>query len=107
MQVSPPRVNMDAPLQLLCTNLDYDEHKGRIAIGRITSGRINKAETVVVCHPGAPFGGAAGDTGKGTILGSLAFCSLIQVLWPAHSVCTPEQLQYSADTNKPQVNHVI
>ena len=53
VQVSPPRVNMEAPLQLLCTNLDYDEHKGRIAIGRITSGRINKAETVVVCKPGA------------------------------------------------------
>ena len=47
-------MNMDAPLQLLCTNLDYDEHKGRIAIGRITSGRVNKAETVVVCKPGAP-----------------------------------------------------
>ena len=53
LQVSPPRVNMDAPLQLLCTNLDYDEHKGRIAIGRITSGRINKAENVIVCRPGA------------------------------------------------------
>jgi GTP-binding protein len=55
-EVSPPRVNMDAPLQMLCTNLDYDEHKGRIAIGRITSGRINKAETVIVCQPGARAG---------------------------------------------------
>ena len=56
-------MNMDAPLQLLCTNLDYDEHKGRIAIGRITSGRVNKAETVVVCKPGAPAGNAEGGIG--------------------------------------------
>ena len=70
VQVSPPRVNMDAPLQLLCTNLDYDEHKGRIAIGRITSGRVNKAETVVVCKPGAPvFGSAEGGSELDTPLG--------------------------------------
>jgi GTP-binding protein len=31
-------VQPDAPLQLLATNIDYDEHKGRIAIGRVTAG---------------------------------------------------------------------
>ena len=39
---------------MLVTNLDYDEHKGRIAIGRVTSGKISRAETVVVGRPGAP-----------------------------------------------------
>ena len=54
VQVSPPEVRKDGPLQMLVTNLDYDEHKGRIAIGRVTSGKISRAETVVVGRPGVP-----------------------------------------------------
>lgn len=45
-EVSPPVVAPDAPLQLLVTNIDYDEHKGRIAIGRVTAGTIRKAAQV-------------------------------------------------------------
>ncbi len=52
MQVSPPTVRKNGPLQMLVTNLDYDEHKGRIAIGRVTSGKISRAETVSVGRPG-------------------------------------------------------
>ncbi|CAL8466846.1 g6382 [Coccomyxa elongata] len=50
-EVSPPKVNRDGPLQLLITNLDYDEHKGRIAIGRVTSGSISRAESIVIGVP--------------------------------------------------------
>eukprot|EP00963_Diacronema_lutheri_P003864 scaffold287_cov337-Pavlova_lutheri.AAC.227 len=50
--VSPPLVNPDAPLQLLVTNLDYDEHKGRIAIGRINAGSIAKGQNVSIMCPG-------------------------------------------------------
>ena len=46
-------VRVRAPLQLLVTNLDYDEHKGRICIGRVTSGKISKAESVAIAKPGA------------------------------------------------------
>lgn len=49
-------VRINAPLQLLVTNLDYDEHKGRICIGRITSGKITRGETVAIAKPGAPAG---------------------------------------------------
>lgn len=31
------------------TNLDYDEHKGRIAIGRVHAGRVMKGMEVKVC----------------------------------------------------------
>ena len=48
-------VRTKAPLQLLVTNLDYDEHKGRICIGRITSGKISKGESVAIAKPGAPI----------------------------------------------------
>lgn len=37
-QVPPPVVRPNAPLQLLATNIDFDTHLGRIAIGRVTSG---------------------------------------------------------------------
>ena len=51
-QVSPPKVTKNGPLQLLITNLDYDEHKGRIAIGKVTSGSITRAETILIGRPG-------------------------------------------------------
>ncbi|KAL4854395.1 putative elongation factor TypA-like SVR3 [Chlorella vulgaris] len=50
--VSPPKVQMDAPLQMLVTNLDYDEHKGRIAIGRVQSGTVRKGDSIVFTKPG-------------------------------------------------------
>lgn len=31
------------------TNLDYDEHKGRIAIGRVAAGRISRGQSVKIC----------------------------------------------------------
>lgn len=46
-------LQMDAPLQLLVTNLDYDEHKGRIAIGRVQSGTVRKGDSIVFTKPGA------------------------------------------------------
>ena len=36
-------------LYLQITNLDYDEHKGRIAIGRVHAGRMKKGMEVKVC----------------------------------------------------------
>ena len=38
--VPPPRVDPEAPLQMLVTTLDYDEHRGATAIGRVSSGRL-------------------------------------------------------------------
>ena len=37
-EIPPPSVYPDAPLQLLVTNIDYDEHKGRVCIARINAG---------------------------------------------------------------------
>jgi len=53
-EVAPPVVRPDAPLQMLVTNIDYDEHKGRIAIGRVTSGTIKKAQPVSLCSSLTP-----------------------------------------------------
>ncbi|TMC22863.1 MAG: translational GTPase TypA [Chloroflexi bacterium] len=39
--IPAPRVNADAPLQMLVAALDYDDYKGKYAIGRIVRGRIS------------------------------------------------------------------
>jgi GTP-binding protein len=39
-QIPCPRVDMDAPLQILVTALDYDNYRGLTAIGRVHAGRI-------------------------------------------------------------------
>lgn len=36
----PPEGDVDAPLQLLVSNLDYSDYLGRLAIGRISNGRL-------------------------------------------------------------------
>jgi GTP-binding protein len=45
--VPPPHVQLEGGLQLLVTALDYDNHKGRIALGRVTRGAIHRGEPVV------------------------------------------------------------
>ena len=51
-EVPAPKVVLDGPLQMLVTNIDFDAHKGRIAIGRVNAGTMKKGEYAVV-KPGA------------------------------------------------------
>jgi GTP-binding protein len=44
--VPPPRIE-NGPFQMLVSNLDYDNHKGRIAIGRIWRGKVAPHDMVV------------------------------------------------------------
>ncbi|HEV3341192.1 MAG TPA: translational GTPase TypA [Pirellulales bacterium] len=46
--VPGPEIDPDAPLQLLVTTLDWSEYVGRIAIGRIQSGRIAPGQRVAL-----------------------------------------------------------
>jgi GTP-binding protein len=41
-----PEVEVDAPLQMMVTTLDWSEYVGRIAIGRITSGTLVAGQTI-------------------------------------------------------------
>ena len=38
---------------MLVTNLDYDEFKGRIALGRVNAGTISKAQNIKLGVPGS------------------------------------------------------
>ncbi|MFC1916677.1 translational GTPase TypA [Chloroflexota bacterium] len=46
-KVPPPQIR-SGPFQMLVSNLDYDSHKGRIAIGRLWRGRIAPRDSVAV-----------------------------------------------------------
>jgi GTP-binding protein len=45
--VPKPKVDTDAPAQMLVTALAYDDYKGRIAIGRLFAGALNKSQEVI------------------------------------------------------------
>ena len=44
--IPAPRVDTNAPLQMLVAALDYDDYKGKYAIGRIMRGRLSPNTTV-------------------------------------------------------------
>ncbi|RPJ51273.1 MAG: translational GTPase TypA [Chloroflexi bacterium] len=45
-RIPPPKVDPETPLQLLVTNLGYDDYRGVTAIGRIFAGRIKAGQPV-------------------------------------------------------------
>jgi GTP-binding protein len=52
--IPAPDVDADAPAQLLVTTTTYDDYKGRIAVGRLQSGVLRRAQAVMrIDHSGA------------------------------------------------------
>jgi len=50
-EIPAPMVDMDAPARLLVTNLEYDNYKGQIGVGRLHSGVIRKGMSIVRISP--------------------------------------------------------
>jgi GTP-binding protein len=48
--VPAPKADVAAPLQMLVTNIDYNEFVGRLAIGRITAGEIKSGQEAALCR---------------------------------------------------------
>ncbi len=44
--VPPPKVDIESPLQLLVTNLGYDDYRGVTAVGRIFAGKITVGQAL-------------------------------------------------------------
>ena len=47
--VPAPKI-VDAPFQMLVSNIDWSDYVGRIAIGKVYSGEVNMGDTVYVTH---------------------------------------------------------
>ena len=81
MHVSPPAVRVADPLQLLVTNLDYDEFKGRLCIGRVTAGHLMRGEQIIITKPGGTPSAVPGPCHPG---------SGAWTAWASTFVATPE-----------------
>ena len=49
-EIDPPEGDIDAPLQILFTNIEYDDYLGRIGVGRVIRGSVKAGQTVALCH---------------------------------------------------------
>ncbi len=47
--IDPPCGDMNGPLQLLFSSLDYDDYLGRIGVGRVERGSVKEGQQVVLC----------------------------------------------------------
>ena len=54
-EIPAPEGEMDAGLQLLICNIDYDEYVGRIGIGKVNRGKISVGQPVMLCHRDGTF----------------------------------------------------
>ena len=48
-KIEPPACDMDGTMQMLVSNIDYDDYLGRIAIGRVERGHIKNGMPVSIC----------------------------------------------------------
>jgi GTP-binding protein len=51
-RVPGPVVDPDGPFSMLCTTLDFSEYVGRIAIGRIVSGKVKRSQSAALLKAG-------------------------------------------------------
>jgi len=49
-EIPAPQGEIDGPLQIMVTTLDYDDYVGRIAIGRVIRGRASSGQQVLVLN---------------------------------------------------------
>lgn len=49
------KVDKNHPLQMLIANVDYDDFKGKMGIGRVLNGELNAGDSVAYGKPGEPI----------------------------------------------------
>lgn len=48
-EIDPPKCEIDGTMQLLVSNINYDDYLGRIAVGRVERGTIKAGQSVSIC----------------------------------------------------------
>ena len=49
-EIPAPEADLEAPFQMVVTNLDYSEYLGRIVVGRVRRGKVGRGEFVYLIH---------------------------------------------------------
>jgi len=102
--VPVPPVDMDGPLQLQVSALDYDSYKGVIGIGRIQRGTLRKGQQVVVAAADGPerkakvaqifgFMGLERVETDAATAGDIITFTGIEKLGISDTICDPEHVE--------------
>ncbi len=54
-EIEAPKGDDTAPLQILFSNIEYDEYLGRIGVGRVERGTVKAGQTVTLCRRDGSF----------------------------------------------------
>lgn len=54
--IPAPQGDPDKPFKMLVTTLDFDSHKGKFAIGKVTQGSVKKGDTLLILDEHTPMG---------------------------------------------------
>ena len=49
-EIDAPEGDSEGPLQILFTNIEYDDYLGRIGVGRVIRGSVKTGQAVALCH---------------------------------------------------------
>lgn len=102
--VPAPEGDPDGPLQLLFSNIDYDDYVGRIGVGRIIRGTVKVGQNVVLCHQDGTtsrakiaklytFSGLKRTETEQAQVGELVSVSGITDLNIGETICDPEHIE--------------
>lgn len=50
--IPAPKVETDGPLQMMISNLEYNDYVGRIALGRVSRGQLRAGQDILLTHSG-------------------------------------------------------
>ena len=103
-EIEPPMGETEEPLQVLFSSLDYDDYIGRIGIGRIERGTINKNDSLVLCKTDESqenvkisrlyvFDGLKRTEVESAAAGDIICISGIPDLNIGETLCSPEKIE--------------
>lgn len=103
-EIAPPAGDPDGPLQILFSNIDYDEYVGRIGVGRVERGGVTAGQSAVLCHADGTteqvrisklylFEGLHRTEVESASVGDIISVSGIAGLTIGETVCDPEHIE--------------
>ena len=102
--IDAPDGEIDAPLQILFSSLDYDDYIGRIGVGRVERGTVKKNDNVVLCKTDGSqenvkisrlyqFEGLKRVEVESAVMGDLICVSGITDINIGETACSPECIE--------------
>jgi GTP-binding protein len=99
--IPAPSGDAEGPMQVLFSNIDYDDYIGRIGIGRVERGHIHVGDNAVLCHRDGTtanvkitklyqFEGLKRQEVDEALLGDLVAVSGITGLEIGETICSPD-----------------